>query len=31
MRLRDFVAWHGEIPRGWFSEGERQEIGEIPF
>jgi len=31
MRLRDFVAWHGEIPRSWFSERGRREVGDIPF
>ena len=31
MRLRDFVAWHGEIPAGPFSEREKQETGDIPL
>ena len=31
MRLRDFVAWHGEIPAGWFSEHEVQETGDSPL
>ena len=31
MRLRDFVAWHGEIPEARLSEREKQETGGIPF
>ena len=31
MRLRDFVAWHGEIPEARLSEREKQEPGGIPF
>jgi len=31
MRLNDFVAWHGEIPKDWFTEAERNEVGPIPF
>ena len=31
MRLRDFVAWHGEMPDGWFTEAERAETGAIWF
>ncbi len=31
MRLRDFEAWYGEIPAAWFSEREKQEIGDSPF
>jgi len=31
MRLRDFVAWHGEIPAARLSEREKQETGDIPL
>jgi len=31
MRLRDFVAWHGALPAGCFSEREQQETGDSPL